>query len=453
MSLSRSIQSFFSAEAKAKRAEARAKRAADRQWDREHPPARGPMMLEQLEPRMLLSAVVPSGFEIFRSGVEVTSANAPAAILVAAGDVGQGDEFYIKTNEDASKYGGRPVGTFQLGKSGGVRYADAEYYQERSGEDDVSKWLVGNLGKPLQVTGIDPATGWGPVQSDHVYGQTITSTAGTAITAKIIDPNYSDNAGSLYLDVYKKVVVESLTASDENSSSGNTAVAGGTSLPIIANSSGNFNIAFNTIVDPATFNGYAATMWEVRDVTGDVVISGDFSYDSANPTAGGSATATFSAGLGTTFVLVAGVDDGSGSIAAGTSVQIPLQAAQLNLGLVDVAVFQTNPPTIHLGVYPIQIAANQQQDVGLANVGGGTHFAPVLSEIQLGPVLAYNVPGLQNGVSVGLVANANPALNYHYVRVNGINATVGRIYYVDIDDIDPNIDGDQVPVRLEIEIV
>ena len=203
MSLLNVVRTHFTAEAKAKRAEARVERAEEKERRRNVAyRSQGPMF-EVLEPRMLMStAAVPTGYVPVWEGD--VNANGDLVVMLTDAEVNPGDQFYAVAE-----------GTFVLSNNhpSGDRYADAEYYQPSVG---ANPWSIGGKGKPLAISGI-PEWGGG-YQSDHIYGAhlNLDPTYGGDLYARILDPYYADNSGSLGLTLYKQAEIDLLADSNND---------------------------------------------------------------------------------------------------------------------------------------------------------------------------------------------------------------------------------------------
>ncbi len=147
--------------------------------------------IESLEQRKLLSVAIPSGYAQIGEAITV---DATSSAVVSSGlQLESGIQYFIKAS-----------GIHQLALNP-TRQADAQFYEKNPGD-----WARGS--KPhLRVTGV---SSWGSTRdTEGEYGAYVTGNS-AQLTAWVNDSYYGDNAGSLQLQVFQKVILDSLTVSD-----------------------------------------------------------------------------------------------------------------------------------------------------------------------------------------------------------------------------------------------
>ncbi len=263
-----SISRFFAnrIENSHKRAEARAERRGRRLASA---PSRPPMF-EQLEPRMLLSAVIPSGF------VEVGSYS-----------IGTGSATPVMTAalNPGAKYLAVASGTFKVGGSA-AHIADAEYHKHPTkGWKDLTT-LAGHD----TDMGLDDASNrlghWGPRQANGEYGQEFTPATSDPLAIFYRDvegqgPNgpgstwYDDNVGTLNLTLYQKVVVDTLTARVESTGVevSTTESVGVTVLEFVPDNNNVAELEISATLLPPVLSSYNFSHYFITDSAGGVLVT------------------------------------------------------------------------------------------------------------------------------------------------------------------------------------
>ncbi len=255
----------------AQRAEARAERRAEAR-------SRAYQFhgLEQLEPRMLLSATVPAGFvEVGQYTINTSSATPVVTAALTPG----ADYFAVAS------------GTFKVGGSAS-HIADAEYHKHPTkGWKDLTTLLP-----RTDDMGLDDASGrlghWdGDLSTpsiheratDAVYGQAFTADSAAPLELFYNDvagegPNgpgstwYDDNVGSLMVKLYQEVVLDKLIVSEPRGEETEVVTASTTSttptLELEWNDTGTFEVTLDRAVTPDTANGVSKARYHLETSSG-----------------------------------------------------------------------------------------------------------------------------------------------------------------------------------------
>ena len=172
------------------------------------------MMLEQLEPRMLMSTVVPSSYVPIET-INVSATNQQVTFSNAT--LGEGNDYFLKVSGQYLIRDKNGNGTWDQATD---RLADAEFFQEAAPNN--STWLD-NRGSTPGAGGFEvgigtpqdqnlltqnPASnpGW---QSNGIYGLELKDIATSGKLAMLIpDSNYADNSGGLTVELFRKVNVD-----------------------------------------------------------------------------------------------------------------------------------------------------------------------------------------------------------------------------------------------------
>lgn len=204
------------------------------------------VLIEPLEARQLLSVTVPNGYmKITDSPISIdSSSDAPVETGI--------------TLQSGIKYFFVASGTHQVATHPD-RQSDAQFYEEAG---DLA-WIKSSTPR-LRVTGVGS---WGSVfASDHEYGATITGN-GSELAPWIYDTRYQDNSGSLDLDVYEQVQLNTLTVNDSNKPDNTVTVSDSNSqdLAILQDSAGNATIDIAGEINPDESDAREHVLWDVRE--------------------------------------------------------------------------------------------------------------------------------------------------------------------------------------------
>lgn len=193
--------------------------------------------LEPLEPRMLMSTTIPSGFVPIET-ISVSSLS--NQVTYSSASLEAGNDYFVEVSgqyliRDKNGNGVRNAATDRLG--------DGEFFQA-SPSIDNEIWLDSDTGTPgeggLEIgigtpedvdllaytPGSSPtinpkaAPGW---QSDSIYGLELNNIAAATdmrLAMVIPDPFYNDNFGGLTVKLYEAVILESLTLDPLGDSAG-----------------------------------------------------------------------------------------------------------------------------------------------------------------------------------------------------------------------------------------
>ncbi len=267
---------------------------------------------------MFLSAV-PAGYVPVGS-YDISTTSAASTVILADAQVDPGDAFYaIASVNNNPAYGNRPVAYIRKNlKVNPNRGVDAQYHQ-----NNADQWQKAGTGGHLLLTGLDD---WDPGDStpngDGIYERGFTSQDGGAITIMFADTVYSDNSGSLHLDLFKKATV------DFTSSSVDIFTSGASKIRVSVQPAESYGRVFLVSEDPTVVQFDGGQSWiqlssPVQDVSlyGSAVESGSFA-DAAGMTLVRAvwdyvpAAAPLSFGA---FALAAGPDTDSSTPAKGAS--------------------------------------------------------------------------------------------------------------------------------------
>ena len=293
--------------------------------------------LEPLEPRVLLSATVPDGYELIDTISVGTGSDTPTDSV----ELDAGKQYYAVAS-----------GTFNVGTNSAHR-ADAEYHFHPRDQ----QWFdLTTLSGENTDMGLRDSSGhlshWGAHQSDGEYGQSFTAGADAPLELYYQDvpgtnsqgnTYYSDNSGSLTVKLYQQITLDSLTASSEDGSVTTTGGTAGDVLDVVLDDDGLVRLDLTAVVEPAVSEAYAEVNWVVTDGTGSTILSdGAFT--------GQLESISFDPGLASSYIVKAGVDlNGNDQLDIGEEGhQIPVQMI-LNMGgevrnnsNVDIWVSETN---------------------------------------------------------------------------------------------------------------
>lgn len=232
---------------KSRRSVARPLRAENPSITQRRQQALIPACVETLEARRLLAADIPAGYVKLNNSapieVDATTRNpAPPSTPI--------------TLENGANYYFVAWGTHRLATSPD-READAQSYQRAS---DLA-WIKGS--KPhLRVPGV---SSWGPPSADHIYGAAAVGN-GAELRPWVNDSYYGDNAGVLWLDVYRQVELNQLTVRDAANPDNAVTADGDPSQAVIyirETHDHKATIDISGLVTPDTPEAKAMTLWRI----------------------------------------------------------------------------------------------------------------------------------------------------------------------------------------------
>lgn len=244
-------------------------------------------VIERLENRQLMSVTAPAGY------VAVQSLTLDAVTLAAQSIPVTADRDYYFKASGAHVMSSNPT-----------LHADAASF-----EPYVDLW-ADDTRLHIAAEGVD-LVNWGHHVIDNEYGASYHSDSNATLTAYISDSFAADNAGSLSLVVYRKVIVGTVTAV-ESGGVGAGVTASGTNdgiatLSVTPNASSQSTVNLSAVISPNTTEARDKAVWAAYDASNNV-IGGD-SFDSG----GDSITLTFSSPA-TVFTIRSGTDtNGNGA--------------------------------------------------------------------------------------------------------------------------------------------